>query len=79
MKTILEQVTQEALALPANERSELTRALILSFETEPEEEAIEVNQSWSSEIARRVEEIESGKVKGIPSEEVFSKLRAKYG
>ena len=79
MKATLEQVTQEAMALTSDERSELTRALIQSLEQDPEEDIAAVDQAWGKEIARRVEEIESGKVKGIPAEEVFAKLRSKYG
>jgi len=41
--------------------------------------AAEIEQAWDKEIARRVKEIESGKVKLIPAEKVFEKLRAKYG
>lgn len=37
---------------------------------------------WSDEfkamIARRVEEVKSGKVKGIPAEELMARLKAKY-
>ena len=36
-------------------------------------------KAWDKEIARRLEEIDSGKVKLIPAEKVFAKLRAKYG
>lgn len=67
------------MALTSDERSELTRALIQSLEQEPEEDITAVDQAWEKEIARRVEEIKSGKVQGIPAEEVFAKLRAKYG
>lgn len=67
------------MSLTPDERSELTRALIQSLEQEAEEDITAVEQAWEKEIARRVEEIESGKVKGIPAEEVFAKLRAKYG
>lgn len=79
MRTTLEQVTQEALALSTQERSTLTRALIQSLEDEPAEDSTEVEQAWLREIAHRIGEIKSGRVQGIPAEEVFSKLRAKYG
>lgn len=39
-------------------------------------------EEWSDEfkamIARRVEDVRSGKVKGIPAEEVMARLKAKY-
>ena len=36
-------------------------------------------KAWDKEIAQRLEEIDSGKVKLIPAEKVFAKLRAKHG
>jgi putative addiction module component (TIGR02574 family) len=39
----------------------------------------QIKKEWDKEIARRLEEIDSGKVKLIPAEKVFAKLRAKYG
>jgi putative addiction module component (TIGR02574 family) len=39
----------------------------------------QIKKAWDKEIARRLEEIDSGKVKPIPAEKVFAKLRAKYG
>jgi putative addiction module component (TIGR02574 family) len=79
MKATLEQVTSEALTLSPDERCRLTRALIQSLEGEPEEDPAIVEDSWQAEISRRVEEIKSGKVPGIPAEEVFAQLRAKHG
>jgi hypothetical protein len=38
----------------------------------------QIKQAWDKEIARRLEAIDSGKVKLIPAEKVFAKLRAKY-
>ena len=39
----------------------------------------QIQQAWNKEIAQRLKEIDSGKVKLIPAEKVFAKLRAKYG
>ena len=79
MKATLEQVTTEALNLPSKDRAVLTRALIQSFDEEPADDPADVEQAWHDEVNRRVEEIKSDRVKGIPAEEVFAKLRAKYG
>ena len=35
----------------------------------------EVEAEWAEEITRRVKEVESGEVKGIPSETVFKEAR----
>lgn len=79
MKATLEQVTTEALSLPSKDRAVLTRVVIQSFDEAPADDPADVEQAWHDEVNRRVEEIKSGRVKGVPAEEVFAKLRAKYG
>ena len=41
--------------------------------------ASHIKKAWDKETAWRLKEIDSGKVKLIPAEKVFAKLRAKYG
>ncbi len=48
-----------------------------SEEVSPEEEA-EAKAEWKKILARRVAEMESGKVKGVPAEEVFRQIREKH-
>lgn len=79
MKATLEQVAEEALSLSLSDRSALTRILIQTLDPEPAEDATEVQQAWQVEVEKRSDEILSGRIKGIPAEEVFAKLRAKYG
>lgn len=79
MNTTLEQVAESALKLSTKDRAALTRTLIQSLDGDPADDSAEVEQAWHDEVARRVEEIKSGRVKGIPAEEVFAKLRGKYG
>jgi len=38
-----------------------------------------IKKLWDEEIARRLKEINSGKVEMIPAKKVFTKLRANYG
>jgi putative addiction module component (TIGR02574 family) len=74
------QVVEKALALPKQVRARLVRRLFLSLE--PPEEKIsrkEWNRLWKIELEKRLEEMESGKVKGIPADKVMAQLRAKYG
>lgn len=40
---------------------------------------LEQGAEWEAEIDRRIEDVRSGHVKGIPHEEVMAKLRTKYG
>jgi putative addiction module component (TIGR02574 family) len=79
MKATLEKVAEDALSLPARDRAVLTRILIEALDTEPAEEAAEVEAAWQDEVEKRVNEVASGRVKTIPAQQVFSKLRAKYG
>ena len=79
MKATLEKVAEDALSLSLPDRSALTQILIRTLDPEPAEDAAEVQQAWQVEVEKRVDEILSGRVKTIPAEEVFAKLRAKCG
>ena len=79
MSATLKQVAEEARSLSLADRSALTRILIESLDAEPAEDATEVGHAWQAEVEKRVEEIKSGRVKTIPAEEVFARLRAKHG
>ena len=62
--------------MPAQQRAELAHFLILSLD-EGEDEGVE--EAWDQELARRMAQIESGEAVTIPAEEVFARLREKYG
>jgi len=64
-----EQVEAEARRLPREERARLAEALIASLDEEAE-----IEEAWSAEIARRVQELQSGAVASIPAEKVFAEL-----
>ena len=57
---ILANILKEALALPADQRAALAGSLISSLDEEPDEQ---VEEAWGVEIARRLAEIDSGRVK----------------
>ena len=40
--------------------------------------AKDVEEAWEEEVERRIDEVESGKVKLIPAEEVFARMRERY-
>lgn len=69
------ELRDELMKLSAEERLELAEEL---FESVPESdvEAPDLDPQWTEELARRVEEIRSGKVEGIPAEQVLAELRA---
>jgi len=58
--------------LPTNERAELAHLLLQSLDDSQDADA---EAAWEQEIARRVAEIESGRVSGRPAEEVMAELR----
>ncbi|HKW15914.1 MAG TPA: addiction module protein [Terriglobales bacterium] len=67
------ELLQKALELPENERAELAGNLISSLDTTIDPD---VDAAWQAEVARRAQEVESGKVKTVPWEQVRQKARA---
>ncbi|HEX4956415.1 MAG TPA: addiction module protein [Thermoanaerobaculia bacterium] len=72
----VESIQQAALELQPSARLQLTHALVQSLAALPE---AEVGELWLAEAERRDAEMESGQVRGIPGEEVFRRLYARYG
>ena len=71
----IESVQQAALRLQPAARAQLTHALVQSLATLPESEVAEL---WLAEAERRDLEMDSGQVPGVPGEEVFRRLYARY-
>ncbi|HJT29516.1 MAG TPA: addiction module protein [Pyrinomonadaceae bacterium] len=71
MERNLNDVFQQASQLPAHDRA--TLAGLLSETLDPVSEP-NVEAAWSEEIARRIAEIDSGKVELIPWEVVRAEL-----
>lgn len=65
------QVLRDAESLSAEERILLVDSLLRSLNP-PEPE---VEKAWAVEAKRRLEEFRSGKVKAVPAEEVFARIR----
>lgn len=76
MSAVKDRVTEDALSLPADARLRLVDRLLTSLNLPIHED---VDRAWAEEAERRVSQIESGEVRLIPGEEVFSRLRQKYG
>jgi putative addiction module component (TIGR02574 family) len=66
------ELLQKALALPENERAELAGNLISSLDTTVDPD---VDAAWQNEVVRRLGEVQSGKVKTVPWEDVQRKSR----
>ena len=76
MSTTNDRVIDEALSLPSNVRLSLVEKLLTSLNLPIDEE---INRIWAEEAERRVSQIDEGKAKLVPGEEVFAKIRAKHG
>lgn len=75
-----EEIVAAALKLPAKTRDELVGRLIESLEEAQEELSPEEwEKAWAEEAERRDREMDEGKVKGIPGEEVMRELRDLVG
>ncbi len=67
------ELLKRALALSEEERAELAGSLLESLDGPPDDpEAVEA--AWSEEIARRIEDLDSGKVKPVSLETFRRKL-----
>ncbi|MEX2683167.1 MAG: addiction module protein [Candidatus Sigynarchaeota archaeon] len=71
-----EEIKKKALQLPVQERASLVVSLIRSLDDEEDPEA---ESKWMKEVERRNREYEEGKVRGIPADEVFKRIRSKLG
>ena len=70
------QVLEAAMALPQGERAEVANCLWESVEgfATPE-----IAAAWEEEIADRIRASDAGEMESIPAEEVYARLKAKYG
>jgi putative addiction module component (TIGR02574 family) len=71
----LEQIVEEARHWPPEKVGELVGRLTEDLHaSDPQTEA-----AWNTEINRRIQEIKSGKVQGIPGEKVSASIRKIIG
>ena len=77
MSKTLAEVTQAAAQLPPTDRLKLARILIDLSDAEPDP-SVDIQSAWDREINRRLEELRSGKVKGIPLETVKARIKARH-
>ncbi len=75
MPATVDQLTDQALILPEEERAELAHRILLSLENGADEG---VTQAWEAEIEGRVTRIRRGDAIGRPAEDVFRKIRSRH-
>lgn len=76
MSLTLDQITEEALKLPADAKASLADKLVESFELE---EPDDIQRLWTAEAIRRRDEIRSGRVSPVPGKEVIDEVRSLVG
>jgi putative addiction module component (TIGR02574 family) len=72
MSMTLDEITEEALKLPADSKALLADKLVESLESEGLDE---IQRLWSAEAIRRRDEIRSGQVQPVPGEQVLEEVR----
>lgn len=79
MSETVQELLRRALKLPPSGRAELARELIASIEAGLDdggaEDPAEVERAWREEIARRLEDVERGRVKLVSSKKVHGDVR----
>jgi putative addiction module component (TIGR02574 family) len=67
-----DMILAEALRLPVEDRSRIASRLIESVD---DDDDFELSPAWDAEIARRMENVRSGKSRRIPHEEAMAEMR----
>jgi putative addiction module component (TIGR02574 family) len=76
MPLTFDQLTEEAMQLPATSRVLLADKLVESLESE---ELDEIQRLWAAEAIRRRDEVRSGKVQAVPGGQVLDEVRRLVG
>ena len=72
MSINLDQLTADAMKLPLRDRVQLAQRLVSTVDDEVE---ADTEALWFAEAERRLDELRSGKVQGIDSEDAFRTAR----
>lgn len=72
----IEQLAEEALALPAEQRALLADRLVESLDAG---EVSRLDQLWITEAKRRRDEVRQGRVQTIPGDEALARVRRSLG
>ncbi len=70
----IKDLIAEAISLPVEERAMVVDSLLKSFD--PSES--EIDRKWAAVARRRLEQLRSGEVQGVPGEDVFRRIWIKF-
>jgi len=73
MAKLMRDLESKALKLSPRERARLAQRLISSLDQDADADA---EKLWRDEAGRRLDDLKSGKVAGIPAEKVIRKARS---
>lgn len=76
MPMTIEQLAEEALALPSESRALLADRIVESLDVR---ELNDLDKLWAAEAKRRRDEVREGRVETIPGDEAFLKVRSAVG
>ena len=66
------EILEAALKLDPEQREGLIEELSASLD------ATDLGEYWEAEIKRRIDDVDRGKVKTVPSDEVFARLEQRF-
>lgn len=75
MTQAAEEILQQALQLPEEDRERIAEALWRSIDGDTLEE---VEEAWKVELERRVAEIDGGRARFVSGDEFMTGLRARF-
>lgn len=73
MSTATKEILEAALKLDPEQREELIEELSARLD------ASNLGEYWEAEIKRRIDDVDSGRVKTVPAHEVFARLEKRFG
>jgi putative addiction module component (TIGR02574 family) len=72
MSAAAKEILEAALKLDPRQREELIEELSASLDV------TDLGEYWEQEIRRRIDDVDSGRVKTVPAEEVFARLEQRF-
>jgi putative addiction module component (TIGR02574 family) len=75
MTALAEKIYNQALDLPTDDRLNLIDKLLKSTNMPAQDD---IERAWIKEVKRRCQDIDRGKAKLIPGEEVFEKIKKRF-
>tara|TARA_R110002049_G_scaffold4601_5_gene32824 strand:+ start:1140555 stop:1140803 length:249 start_codon:yes stop_codon:yes gene_type:complete len=74
MSESTQQLIASALQLTPADRAVVANAILASLDGQGDDEHSDVRDAWSAEIRSRIDDIDSGRVKTIPSSEAWKMI-----